>query len=111
MRPHSSPPLASSFTVRVLQLKPSQPGPVTTTAPVDAETSQQHNHVWYCNPARDPKIDRIGQAFVKEVNRQFTDDIPIWENKIYVDKPNLCDGDGPIARFRKWAQQFYVGAA
>jgi hypothetical protein len=48
---------------------------------------------------------------VKEVNRQFTDDIPIWENKIYVDKPNLCDGDGPIARFRKWAQQFYVGAA
>ena len=84
---------------------------VTTTAPVDAETSQQHNHVWYRNPARDPKIDRIGQAFVKEVNRQFTDDIPIWENKIYVDKPNLCDGDGPIARFRKWAQQFYVGAA
>jgi nitrite reductase/ring-hydroxylating ferredoxin subunit len=83
---------------------------VTTTVPIDAETSEQHNHVWYRNPQRDPKIDRIGEAFVKEVNRQLTDDIPIWENKIYLESPNLCDGDGPIARFRRWAQQFYVAA-
>ena len=81
---------------------------VTTTVPVDAENSQQHNHVWYKNPERKPLFDRIGEAFVKEVNRQFCDDIPIWENKIYLDKPQLCDGDGPIARFRRWAQQFYT---
>jgi len=84
---------------------------VTTTAPVNLETSEQHNHVWYRNPARDPRVDRIGEAFVKEVNRQFRDDIPIWENKKYLERPQLCDGDGPIARFRKWATQFYAGAA
>lgn len=81
---------------------------VTTTAPVDEQTSEQHNHVWFRNPARDSRTDRIGQAFVKEVNRQFTDDIPIWENKQYLEAPQLCDGDGPIARFRRWAAQFYA---
>ncbi len=84
---------------------------LTTTAPVAKDVSVQHNHVWCRNPARDPKVDRIGQAFIKEVNRQFADDIPIWENKIYLDKPQLCDGDGPIARLRKWAAQFHVDAA
>ena len=78
---------------------------VTTTVPVDAETSQQHNHVWYRNPARDPKIDRIGQAFIKEVNRQFTDDIPIWENKIYLEKPQ------PLRRRRSDRAFPQVGAA
>lgn len=81
---------------------------VTTNCPIEADVSEQHNHIWYRNPARDPKVDRIGQAFVKEVNRQLTDDIPIWENKVYLEHPQLCDGDGPIARFRRWATQFYA---
>lgn len=81
---------------------------LTTNAPIDEDTVVQYFHVSYKNPQRDPKIDRIGAAFNKEVNRQLTDDIPMWENKIYQPKPNLCDGDGPIAKFRKWAQQFYV---
>ena len=34
-------------------------------------------------------------------------DIPIWENKRFVPNPLLCDGDGPIAEFRRWAAQFY----
>ncbi|MFT7621432.1 MAG: 3-ketosteroid 9alpha-monooxygenase subunit A [Myxococcota bacterium] len=51
----------------------------------------------------------IGRAFVKEVSIQLEQDIPIWENKIYVDPPMLCDGDGPVGIFRKWAKQFYPG--
>lgn len=81
---------------------------LTTNVPVDEEHCIQYFHVSYRNPERDPKIDRIGEAFNKEVNRQLGDDIPIWENKIYQPNPNLCDGDGPIARFRRWAGQFYV---
>ena len=41
---------------------------------------------------------------------QFAQDIAIWENKIYRERPFLCDGDGPIAPFRRWAKQFYVEA-
>ena len=50
----------------------------------------------------------VGKAFVAEVTRQLEEDIPIWENKRYVHPPLLCDGDGPIGRFRKWCKQFYV---
>ena len=38
-------------------------------------------------------------------------DIVVWNNKKYRPNPLLCDGDGPIYRFRKWFSQFYAGAA
>jgi len=50
----------------------------------------------------------VGQAFIREVTRQLEQDIPIWENKRYVDPPLLVDGDGPIGLFRRWARQFYT---
>jgi len=43
-----------------------------------------------------------------EVVHQVEQDIPIWEYKVYLDSPILCDGDGPIAKYRKWFQQFYA---
>lgn len=81
---------------------------VATAVPIDEEHVVQTFNVSWRNPERDPKIDRIGQAFNKEVNRQFTDDIRVWESKRYEPNPVLCDGDGPIHKVRKWAQQFYV---
>jgi nitrite reductase/ring-hydroxylating ferredoxin subunit len=35
-------------------------------------------------------------------------DLPVWEHKIHRAKPILCDGDGPILRYRQWFEQFYV---
>jgi phenylpropionate dioxygenase-like ring-hydroxylating dioxygenase large terminal subunit len=81
---------------------------VGTNVALDDDRCEQHFHIYYKNPERDEKIDRIGQAFVTEVNRQFGEDVPIWENKVYRVAPQLCDGDGPIAKFRKWADQFYA---
>ena len=49
----------------------------------------------------------VGAAVIKEVCKQFEEDKPIWENKIFRPNPILCDGDGPIAKFRKWYSQFY----
>ena len=50
----------------------------------------------------------VGAAFIREIERQLGQDIPIWENKIYVHPPVLVDGDGPIGLFRRWAKQFYT---
>lgn len=49
-----------------------------------------------------------GKAAIDEAMRQVQQDIPIWENKRYIERPPLCDGDGPIPRFREWASQFYT---
>ncbi len=37
----------------------------------------------------------------------FKEDIAIWENKKYRNKPMLCDGDGDVGGLRRWYQQFY----
>jgi phenylpropionate dioxygenase-like ring-hydroxylating dioxygenase large terminal subunit len=49
----------------------------------------------------------VGQAFIREIERQLGQDIPIWENKIYVTPPLVVDSDGPIGVFRRWTRQFY----
>jgi phenylpropionate dioxygenase-like ring-hydroxylating dioxygenase large terminal subunit len=49
----------------------------------------------------------VYKAFITEIERQLGQDIPIWENKVYITPPLLVDGDGPIGVYRKWAKQFY----
>ena len=61
----------------------------------------------------EPKQMSAGQqmmaAFAKnELCTQVEADMPIWEHKVYLESPTLCDGDGPIHQFRKWFRQFYA---
>lgn len=43
------------------------------------------------------------RAFVEDVSQ----DIPIWQNKQFMRRPALADGDGPVGAYRRWARQFY----
>jgi len=51
----------------------------------------------------------VGKAFIAEIERQFGQDIPIWENKIHLEQPLLVEGEAPLALLRRWARQFYSG--
>jgi hypothetical protein len=42
------------------------------------------------------------------VSRQFDQDIPIWENKVFVPAPALAPSERPVTEFRRWASQFYA---
>jgi phenylpropionate dioxygenase-like ring-hydroxylating dioxygenase large terminal subunit len=42
-----------------------------------------------------------------QLGRELRVDRRIWERKIHVARPILCDGDGPILKFRRWYRQFY----
>jgi nitrite reductase/ring-hydroxylating ferredoxin subunit len=59
------------------------------------------------DPAVGPQLER----YVADNIRTFEQDFPIWENKVYRERPMLCDGDGPIGEFRRWAAQFLPGGA
>jgi nitrite reductase/ring-hydroxylating ferredoxin subunit len=51
-------------------------------------------------------IERVFMfRFVAEVQHDLT----MWENKKYLNRPAIAAGDGPIAKYRAWAQQFYPG--
>jgi nitrite reductase/ring-hydroxylating ferredoxin subunit len=54
---------------------------------------------------------KIGQAFGAEVERQFGQDIPIWEHKRYQPSPALAPSERPVTEFRRWASQFYAEPA
>lgn len=80
---------------------------VTSGTPVDAERVHMRLAFTLRKLPDSDATKGVGQAFVAEVERQFEQDIPIWENKIHLDRPVLCDGDGPIGALRAWAKQFY----
>ena len=41
----------------------------------------------------------------------FGEDVQIWHNKVRIDNPLLCEGDGPVYQNRQWYEQFYMDAA
>ncbi len=51
--------------------------------------------------------DTFFKGFVEDVQQDFE----IWENKRYLDRPVLAEGDGPVGTFRRWCKQFYVDAS
>lgn len=53
------------------------------------------------------KASRFAGQYVDNLTLGYHEDVAIWENKRYVDRPALCDGDGPVGKLRKWYRQFY----
>jgi len=80
---------------------------VSTTTPIDAEYVDTRFHFAVKKMGGKSITAGVGKAFMDEVCRQLEQDIPIWENKMQWERPLLCDGDGPIALFRRWSKQFY----
>jgi nitrite reductase/ring-hydroxylating ferredoxin subunit len=56
------------------------------------------------------EMTRMGLGFARDFCNQIEQDIPIWENKIYRDRPQLARGEGAITEFRAWARQSYEEA-
>lgn len=50
----------------------------------------------------------VARGFIFEVCRQLDQDKVIWDRQRYLPRPVVCDGDGPILRFRQWYRQFYA---
>lgn len=80
---------------------------LTLLTPVDDE----HVDMRLCFTMKDvpdePRAQAAGAAFVNELVRQVEQDIRIWENKAYLERPLLSQGDELISAFRRWARQFY----
>jgi phenylpropionate dioxygenase-like ring-hydroxylating dioxygenase large terminal subunit len=80
---------------------------VVSGAPIDDEHVHMRLSFSVRKLANSDATRGVGKAFIAEIERQFEEDIPIWENKIHLDRPLLCDGDGPIGLLRRWGRQFY----
>ncbi len=79
-----------------------------TGIPIDDELHQTRIRFQVKEIEGNPEGTRgVARAFIAELERQYGQDIPIWENKIHLAQPVLCDGDGPIPLLRQFYRQFY----
>ena len=78
--------------------------------PVDAENVElRFCFAWPAVPQDSPQYQAIQQAIANTCGQSGVEgDIPIWHNKIHRERPILCDSDGPILRFRRYFEQFYL---
>lgn len=53
----------------------------------------------------------IATKYADMFGEGFLQDVHIWENKVAVQNPLLCEEDGPVYQLRRWYEQFYVDAA
>jgi nitrite reductase/ring-hydroxylating ferredoxin subunit len=80
---------------------------VNTSTPIDEELTDT-SFAYTVNTAGDPEKARgVGAAIIKDLEKQMSEDIPIWENKKYFSRPLLCDGDGDFGVYRRWMRQFF----
>ena len=49
----------------------------------------------------------IKAAIIKDLEKQMAQDIPIWENKAFWERPILAEGDEGFHTYRKWYRQFF----
>lgn len=80
---------------------------IGTHTPIEADIVDSRFSFSVCSARGLDPEHGAGRAFIDESVRQMEQDIPIWNNKRFHEKPTLCDGDGPIPEFRSWARQFY----
>ena len=81
---------------------------VTASTPVRSDQTETRFHFYVRNMGDEATNSTVGQAFAAEVDKQFIEDMPIWEHKAHLVRPALADTDGPFMKFRKWYSQFYA---
>ncbi len=84
---------------------------LSMTTPIDDVTCDVRFAFTQAKENGQKPVGGVGAAIIRDIVKQLNEDIPIWENKVYQARPVLCDGDGPIAEFRRWCLQFYSPSA
>ncbi|MFN7972021.1 MAG: Rieske 2Fe-2S domain-containing protein [Acidobacteriota bacterium] len=79
-----------------------------TITHVDSAVSPRRVHFALGLLPRRLALSLVSRATVSVFHGDIAQDVRIWKDKHYVDPPGLVPGDGPVARYRSWARQFYA---
>jgi nitrite reductase/ring-hydroxylating ferredoxin subunit len=81
---------------------------VITSAPVDGLYVDQM-FSYSQRTGGDPRLEKIGRAFLRDLEKQMNEDIVCFENKRYWIHPLLVEEDGAIADYRRRSRARYTG--
>jgi 3-ketosteroid 9alpha-monooxygenase subunit A len=82
-----------------------------TQTPVDEEWVEVGLHFSMKRLPDAATTESVSELNDTITNDQFKQDVPIWEHKIYRDRPLLTKVDGPVSQYRRWFRQFYAESA
>ena len=80
---------------------------LTATTPIDDEYCEMAIHLLLEDTEGRGELSEAQRQTVEMTFSQIEPDVPIWENKVYRERPPLIEDDGPLPLLRRWAQQFY----
>lgn len=80
---------------------------INTATPIDDEWTDV-SFSYSVKHGGDEKKMRVGAARIRDLEHQFEQDLPIWENKAYYERPLLCAEDGNFGEYRRWMTQFFT---
>lgn len=80
---------------------------ITASTPIDDETVDIRWAACAKKLAHEQVTRMVEESFVASLMKGYDDDRYIHETRIYLSRPALCSGDGPIGRYRSWTHQFY----
>ncbi|AEM84537.1 aromatic ring-hydroxylating oxygenase subunit alpha [Streptomyces violaceusniger] len=66
---------------------------------------------WLGRPAVMPLARLLSEVLQRVGSVDTGADLLMWHHQEHVARPRLAKGDGPIGRYRQWAQQFYTEPA
>jgi nitrite reductase/ring-hydroxylating ferredoxin subunit len=82
-----------------------------TQTPVDEELTDVGLHFSMRRLADEAATRAVSELNDRVTRAQFEQDVPIWEHKVYRERPALTEADGPVAQYRRWFRQFYSEGA
>ena len=71
-------------------------------------TKPNETHMRWTLTVRKEIVDLVGDDVMVGIKEGIFDDFPIWEHKIFREKPVFCKEDKTLVLFRKWVRQFYL---
>jgi len=80
-----------------------------TQTPIDDEHTDVRIHFSMKRLPDAAATRAVADLNARITNEQFLQDVPIWENRAWVERPRLTEIDGPVAQYRRWYRQFYSG--
>ena len=87
------------------------PGPdmwfLTATTPIDEERVDLRLLFLVRADPETGGLRPADRAMIDATVENTARDVPIWEHKVYGERPPLVADDGPIRELRRWARQFY----
>jgi len=79
---------------------------LTSATPIDTERFNFKTRIY----VQDMGAERnriVGKQFAENVGREIEQDFEVLNFKRHMDRPNLCAGDGPIMKFRRFQSEYY----